>query len=69
VALVESLEAQPPDCVLVTEGTFSIDHIPGDELLPEIEAWIDARYEPSVVEIPGATVLRHRHLPPDTCTP
>ncbi len=69
VALVEALEANPPDCVLVTEGTFSIDHIPGDELLPEIEVWIDARYEPSGVKIPGTTVLRHRRLPPGACTP
>lgn len=65
--LVDRLDEDPPDCVLVTEGTFSIDHIPGEELLPEIEDWIDRRYVPATLSLPGATVLRFDALRPGAC--
>ncbi len=65
--LVEALGATPPDCVLVTEGTFSIDHIPGEELLPEIEDWLARSYVAASPSLPGASVLRHTALPQGAC--
>jgi len=68
-ALVHDLRGAPPDCVLITEGTFTIDHIPGEELLPEIERMLAEDYvaDPVSVSLPGARVLRHEALAAGTC--
>jgi hypothetical protein len=67
--LVDALRRDPPDCVLVTEGTFSIDHIAGSELLPEIEHFVEEDYvpDPASAALPGARVLRHEALEPGAC--
>ena len=67
--LVARLEREPPDCVLVTEQTFSIDHIPGRQLLPEIDRWLSENYvtDDASLDLPGATVLRHDCLEPGAC--
>jgi len=67
--LVDDLGRSPPDCVLVTEGTFSIDHVPAAVLLPEIEQWLDSEYVGALVSMrmPGARVLRHRSLRVGAC--
>ena len=69
VDLVAQLHRAPPDCVLVTEGTFSIDHLPPTELLPEKERWLATESSADLVSrrMPGARVLRHKNLNVGDC--
>ena len=69
IDLVEELQRTPPDCVLVTEGTFSIDHVPAAGLLPEIEQWLASEYVADLLSrrMSGVRVLRHKGLRVGDC--
>lgn len=50
------LEEDPPRWVFHSSDTFTIDHIPQEDLVPLIDAWLAENYRPVQV-LPGATLL------------
>lgn len=53
---IADLEASRPRWVFQSADTFEIDHIPQEDLVPLLDAWLAAHYRPVQV-LPGATLL------------
>jgi len=53
---IEDLESDPPRWVFHSSDTFTIDHIPQEDLVPLVDAWLAEHYRPVQV-LPGATLL------------
>ena len=59
---IADLEASPPKWVFHSSDTFEIDHIPQEDLVPLLDAWLAANYRPVQV-LPGATLLERVGAP------
>jgi len=56
LAAIADLEASSPRWVFHSSDTFEIDHIPQQDLVPMLDAWLAENYRPVQV-LPGATLL------------
>ncbi len=59
---IADLEASPPKWVFRSSDTFEIDHIPQQDLVPLLDAWLAENYRPVQV-LPGATLLERMGAP------
>ena len=59
---IADLETSPPKWVFQSSDTFEIDHIPQEDLVPLLDAWLAENYRPVQV-LPGATLLERVGAP------
>ncbi|MCO4773691.1 MAG: hypothetical protein KDA24_26910, partial [Deltaproteobacteria bacterium] len=59
---IADLEASAPKWVFHSSDTFAIDHIPQQDLVPLLDAWLAENYRPVQV-LPGATLLERVGAP------
>ena len=61
---IADLEASAPRWVFHSSDTFEIDHIPQQDLVPLLDAWLAQNYRP-VQTLPGATLLERVGADPE----